>query len=103
MGHPVRIAGCGVGVRVKEERRAGEVQKSLKEVMEGKRSKEIKKNSSKWKWKELAQKAISEGRSSHDCINGCVEHLITFEFNGLKRTFPLNHEGWEQKVMGIEK
>lgn len=67
-----------VGVRAKEDEegivRRGELVKCLKEVMEGKRSKEIKKNASKWK--ELAKKAVSEGGSSDENINKFVEHLM---------------------------
>ncbi|GLU03045.1 hypothetical protein SLE2022_202640 [Rubroshorea leprosula] len=67
----------GVGVRAREDEhgivRRGELIKCLKEVMEGERSKEIKKNAGKWK--ELAKRAISEGGSSDQCINEFVEHL----------------------------
>ncbi|GLT40057.1 hypothetical protein SLA2020_142150 [Shorea laevis] len=67
----------GVGVRAKEDEhgivRRGELIKCLKEVMEGERSNEIKKNAGKWK--ELAKRAISEGGSSDQCINEFVEHL----------------------------
>ncbi|GKV14439.1 hypothetical protein SLEP1_g25322 [Rubroshorea leprosula] len=67
----------GVGVRAKEDEhgivRRGELIKCLKEVMEGERSKEIKKTAGKWK--ELAKRAISEGGSSDQCINEFVEHL----------------------------
>lgn len=67
-----------VGVRAKEDEegivRRGELVKCLKEVMEGERSKEIKKNARKWK--ELAKEAVSEGGSSDKNIDELVEHLM---------------------------
>ncbi|XP_061991709.1 UDP-glycosyltransferase 74B1-like [Rosa rugosa] len=67
-----------VGVRAKEDD-GGIVRKEefvgcLKEVIEGERGKEIKKNSSKWR--ELAKKEISEGGSSDKGINEYVELLV---------------------------
>ena len=66
-----------VGVRAKEDEE-GVVRKEefvgcLKEVMEGERSKYVKKNSSKWR--EIAKKEFSEGRSSNKSIGDFVEHL----------------------------
>ncbi|KAI8010852.1 UDP-glycosyltransferase 74B1 [Camellia lanceoleosa] len=67
----------GVGVRAKEDEkgvlRREELMGCLKEVMEGERSVEIKKNA--FKWKELAKEAISEGGSSDKSIDEFVEHL----------------------------
>ncbi|KAA8533094.1 hypothetical protein F0562_033373 [Nyssa sinensis] len=68
----------GVGVRAKEDRegivRREELVFCLKEIMvEGERSKEIRRNAGKWK--ELAKEAISEGGSSDKSINEFVEHL----------------------------
>ncbi|KAK8512895.1 hypothetical protein V6N13_090367 [Hibiscus sabdariffa] len=67
----------GIGVRATEDEegvvRREELVKCLKEVMEGERSKEIKRNANKWK--ELAKKAISDGGSSDECINEFVKQL----------------------------
>ena len=67
-----------IGVRAKEDEegvvRKEELMKCLKEIMEGEKSKEIKKNANKWR--EPAKKAISEGGSSDKCINEFVEHLM---------------------------
>ncbi|KAL5826643.1 hypothetical protein ACOSQ3_018482 [Xanthoceras sorbifolium] len=66
-----------VGVRAKEDEkgivRKEELIKCLKQVMEGERSQEIKKNASKWK--KLAEEAISEGGSSDKSINEFVNVL----------------------------
>ncbi|CAA7059289.1 unnamed protein product [Microthlaspi erraticum] len=56
-----------VGVRVKVEKESGiakreEIEFSIKEVMEGKKSKEMKKNAEKWR--DLAVKSLSEGGST---------------------------------------
>ena len=78
-----------VGVRAKEDGngivRKREFVGCLKEVMEGKRSKEIQKNSRKWR--ELAKKAISEGGSSDKCITEFVEHLARANRTGEANTF----------------
>ncbi|XVF02380.1 hypothetical protein REPUB_Repub04eG0170700 [Reevesia pubescens] len=67
-----------IGVRAKEDEegvvRREELRKCLKEVMEGDRRKEIKKNANKWR--ESAKKAISGGGSSDKCINEFVEDLM---------------------------
>ncbi|XP_050374038.1 UDP-glycosyltransferase 74B1-like [Argentina anserina] len=67
-----------VGVRAKEDDegivRKEEFVSCLKEVMEGERSKEIKKNSRKWR--ELAEKEINKGGSSDICISEFVELLV---------------------------
>ncbi|KAA8529523.1 hypothetical protein F0562_033678 [Nyssa sinensis] len=67
----------GVGFRAKEDEKGivsrEELVLCLKEAMEEERSKEIRKNASKWK--ELAKKAVSEGGSSDKCIDEFVEHL----------------------------
>nr|XP_048319007.1 UDP-glycosyltransferase 74B1-like [Ziziphus jujuba var. spinosa] len=68
-----------VGVRAKEDEkgivRKEELVSCLKNVMEGKRSQEIKKNSIKWR--EKAKAAVSEGGSSDNCIKEFVEFLIS--------------------------
>lgn len=68
----------GVGLRAKEDDkgvvRKEELVMCLKEVMEGERSQQIKKNASKWR--ELAKKAVSEGGSSDKNINEFVQHLV---------------------------
>ncbi|XP_022726547.1 UDP-glycosyltransferase 74B1-like [Durio zibethinus] len=67
-----------VGVRAKEDEngvvRKEELMKCLKEVMEGEKSKKIKKNANKWR--ESCKKAISEGGSSYEYIKEFVEHLM---------------------------
>ncbi|XP_028120332.1 UDP-glycosyltransferase 74B1-like [Camellia sinensis] len=67
----------GVGFRAKEDEkgvvRREELMGCLKEVMEGERSVEIRKNCCKWK--ELAKEAISEGGSSDKSIDEFVEQL----------------------------
>ena len=66
------------GVRAKEDEegvvRKEELMKCLKEVTEGERIKEMKRNANKWR--ESAKKAISEGGSSDKCINEFVGHLM---------------------------
>ncbi|KAG2707415.1 hypothetical protein I3760_05G147500 [Carya illinoinensis] len=67
-----------VGLRAKEDEK-GVVRKEefvmcLKEVMEGERSHEIKKNA--MKWRELAKQSVSEGGSSDKRINEFVEQLM---------------------------
>ncbi|KAM7487348.1 hypothetical protein LguiB_024832 [Lonicera macranthoides] len=42
-------------------------------VMEGERSREIRRNASRWR--ELSKEAISEGASSDDCINEFAHYL----------------------------
>uniref|UniRef100_A0A1J3H863 Glycosyltransferase n=2 Tax=Noccaea caerulescens TaxID=107243 RepID=A0A1J3H863_NOCCA len=64
-----------VGVRVKVEKESGiakreEIEFSIKEVMEGKKSKEMKKNAEKWR--DLAVKSLSEGGSTDININAFV-------------------------------
>ncbi|RID61218.1 hypothetical protein BRARA_E00385 [Brassica rapa] len=61
-----------VGVRVKAEKETGvamreEIEFSIKEVMEGEKSKEMKKNA--MKWRDLAVKSLSEGGSTDININ----------------------------------
>ncbi|KAJ7953679.1 Glycosyltransferase [Quillaja saponaria] len=66
-----------VGVRAREDEKGvarKELVKCLKEVMEGERSHEIRRNASKWK--KLAKEAISEGGSSDKNINDFVNHLM---------------------------
>ncbi|KAJ4961429.1 hypothetical protein NE237_021339 [Protea cynaroides] len=70
----------GVGVRAKEEDNNGtvrreELQFCLREVMDGERSQEMKKNAAKWK--ELAKNAVSEGGSSDNNINEFVAQVCT--------------------------
>ncbi|XP_057948723.1 UDP-glycosyltransferase 74B1 [Malania oleifera] len=72
----------GVGVRAKEEEgvvRREQLVFCLKDVMEGERSKEIRRNVGKWR--ELAKRAVSDGGSSDKCINIFVEHLKTTHAN----------------------
>ncbi|KAE8687998.1 UDP-glycosyltransferase 74B1 [Hibiscus syriacus] len=67
----------GIGVRAKEDEegvvRREELVKCLDEVMQGERSREMKRNANKWK--EIAKKAISERGSSDECINEFVQQL----------------------------
>ncbi|KAE8726079.1 UDP-glycosyltransferase 74B1 [Hibiscus syriacus] len=67
----------GIGVRAKEDEegvvRKEELIKCFKEVMEGERSKEFKRNANKWK--EIAKTAISEGGSFDETINDFVQQL----------------------------
>ena len=73
-----------VGVRPKEDKkgivRKQEFVKSLKVVMEGKRSQEIRRNASKWM--KLAGEAVSEGGSSDKNINDFVDHLMSADTTG---------------------
>lgn len=66
-----------VGIRAKEDEkgvvRKQEVIRCLKEVMEGKRSYEIKKNARQWR--QMARKTVGEEGSSDKHINDFVEHL----------------------------
>ncbi|KAI4314276.1 hypothetical protein L6164_027201 [Bauhinia variegata] len=66
-----------VGVRPKEDEkgvvRKQELVKCLKEVMEGKRSQDIRRNANKWKV--MAREAIDEGGSSDKNINDFVNRL----------------------------
>ncbi|KAL5552956.1 hypothetical protein UlMin_040357 [Ulmus minor] len=82
-----------VGVRAKEDEKGvvsrEELVACLKVVMEGKRSKEIRKNSSEWKLK--AKQAIGEGGSSDRCINEFVEFLrIDGKKRLMQRTSPMD-------------
>ncbi|KAF5203352.1 Udp-glycosyltransferase 74b1 [Thalictrum thalictroides] len=64
-----------VGVRAKDDEKGvvgrEELEKCVREVMEGRRSEEIKKNAKKWR--ELAKEAISEGGSSDKKIDEFVD------------------------------
>ncbi|EEF42275.1 UDP-glucosyltransferase, putative [Ricinus communis] len=66
-----------VGVRGKVDERGvvrkQEVIRCLKEVMEGKKSEEIKKHARKWR--QVAERTFDEGGSSDKNINDFVEHL----------------------------
>ncbi|KAB2624667.1 UDP-glycosyltransferase 74B1-like [Pyrus ussuriensis x Pyrus communis] len=78
-----------VGVRAKEDEE-GVMRKEafvgcLKEVMEEERSKDIKKNSSKWR--EMAKKELSEGGSSIKSIGDFVEHLRLANKKGEAKEF----------------
>ncbi|KAK3223245.1 hypothetical protein Dsin_010270 [Dipteronia sinensis] len=72
-----------VGVRAKEDDkgivRKEEIINCLKQVMEGERSQEIKKNAIKWK--KSAEKAVSEGGSSDKNINEFVKSLMSSKGN----------------------
>ncbi|KAJ8451685.1 hypothetical protein Cgig2_018319 [Carnegiea gigantea] len=67
----------GVGVRAKEHEkglvRREEFLNCLQDVTEGKRSKGIRENASKWR--ELAKKAVSHDGSSDQHINEFIKHL----------------------------
>ena len=69
-----------VGVRVKVNEDGivtrEEVKSCIRQVMEGERSKEMKKNGEKWR--ELAIEAISEGGTSDTDIDEFVSKLISF-------------------------
>ncbi|KAG5059312.1 hypothetical protein JHK87_000341 [Glycine soja] len=73
-----------VGVWPKEDEkgivRKQEFVQSLKDVMEGQRSQEIRRNANKWK--KLAREAVGEGGSSDKHINQFVDHLINADKNG---------------------
>ncbi|KFK37205.1 hypothetical protein AALP_AA4G227800 [Arabis alpina] len=67
-----------VGVRVKTEKESGiakreEIEFSIKEVMEGEESKEMKKNAKKWR--DLAVKSLSEGGSTDINIDAFVSKV----------------------------
>ena len=67
-----------IGVRPKLDDMLGIVKREellfcLKEVMEGEKSDEIRKNATKWR--DLAKKTVSEGGSSDKAINEFVESL----------------------------
>ncbi|TKY69807.1 UDP-glycosyltransferase 74B1 [Spatholobus suberectus] len=73
-----------VGVWPKEDEngivRKQEFVKSLKVVMEGERSQEIRRNANQWK--RLAREAVGEGGSSDKHINQFVNHLMNADKNG---------------------
>ena len=73
-----------VGVWPKEDEkgivRKQEFVQSLKDVMEGQRSQEIRRNANKWK--KLAREAVGEGGSSDKHINQFVDHLMNADKNG---------------------
>ncbi|KAK9265582.1 hypothetical protein L1049_007414 [Liquidambar formosana] len=66
-----------VGIRVKVDDdgivRQGEIESCIREVMEGERGKEMKKNAKMWK--ELAKEAVCEGGTSDENINEFVSKL----------------------------
>ncbi|XXG62091.1 hypothetical protein AAC387_Pa05g0530 [Persea americana] len=68
----------GVGVRLKVDDkgivRREEMESCIKEVMEGERSEEIKRNAKKWK--ELSKEAMDEGGSSDKNIDEFVESFL---------------------------
>ncbi|KAH7549795.1 hypothetical protein ACOSP7_025271 [Xanthoceras sorbifolium] len=68
----------GTGIRVLPDEKgiveSQVLQKCIKEIMEGEKGKEIKKNAKKWK--ELAKEAIDEGGSSDNNINEFVAKLL---------------------------
>ncbi|GAA0165310.1 transferase [Lithospermum erythrorhizon] len=65
----------GIRVRVDEKGLVGreEIETCIKEVLEGERGKEMKKNA--LKWKELAKEALSEGGTSDNNIEALVSKL----------------------------
>ncbi|CAO2818952.1 unnamed protein product [Amaranthus hypochondriacus] len=68
----------GVGIRAKKEEngivRREKVEECIREVMEGKKKEEIKKNVAKWK--KLAKEAMDEGGSSDKNIEEFVANLV---------------------------
>ncbi|TKY70327.1 UDP-glycosyltransferase 74E1 [Spatholobus suberectus] len=78
-----------VGVWPKEDEkgivRKQEFVTSLKVVMEGERSQEIKRNANKWK--KLAREAVDEGGSSDNHINHFVNHLMNAVKNGILNAY----------------
>ncbi|XP_043723424.1 UDP-glycosyltransferase 74B1-like [Telopea speciosissima] len=81
----------GVGVRAEEEDDKGtvgreELQLCLREVMDGERSQEMRKNAGKWR--ELAKKAVCQGGSSDNNINEFVADVCT---GGKKRAKEEKH------------
>ncbi|KAF8391757.1 hypothetical protein HHK36_021991 [Tetracentron sinense] len=67
---------AGIRVRVSEKGivRREEIEVCIREVMEGERGKEIRRNASKWK--ELAKEAVDEGGSSDKNIEAFVAGLV---------------------------
>ena len=67
----------GVGVRARADKKrvivGREIKRCIREVMDGKKSGEVKRNAKKWR--ELAEKAVSEGGSSDENLNEFVEFL----------------------------
>lgn len=72
-----------IGIRVKynekEEEELGfverdEIARCIKEVMEGEKGKEMKRNA--LKWKDLSKEAVDEGGTSDKCIDAFVSKLI---------------------------
>ncbi|KAK7307196.1 hypothetical protein VNO77_40028 [Canavalia gladiata] len=78
-----------VGVWPKEDEkgvvRKQEFVKSLKIVMEGERSQEIRNNAAKWK--KLAKEAVDEGGNSDKHINDFVTYLMNADQNGKLSTY----------------
>ncbi|KAL5562256.1 hypothetical protein UlMin_032003 [Ulmus minor] len=70
----------GVGIRARPDEkgivRRKVVEMCIREVMEGAKGKEIKKNVIKWK--DLAREAVSEGGSSDKNIDDFVEKIVAF-------------------------
>ncbi|XP_050366365.1 mogroside IE synthase-like [Argentina anserina] len=70
-----------MGLRAKADEegimRRQEIENCVREIMEGERGKEIKKNA--WKWKELARKAVDEGGSSDRNIDEFIAKLVQHE------------------------
>ncbi|EEF32572.1 UDP-glycosyltransferase 74E2 [Ricinus communis] len=75
-----------VGVRVKVDQNGivtqEEIEKCIREVMEGETGKEMRMNSEKWK--ELARIAVDEGGSSDKNIEEFVSKLVCNSINGTK-------------------
>ncbi|XP_044499323.1 mogroside IE synthase-like [Mangifera indica] len=71
------VWGVGVRVRLNEERMVTreEVEVCIREIMEGERGKEIRRNSEKWK--KLAKEAIDEGGSSDKTIEELVQKILS--------------------------
>ncbi|KAH7675121.1 UDP-glucose:(indol-3-yl)acetate beta-D-glucosyltransferase protein [Dioscorea alata] len=69
------VWGVGVKVKIDEKKvvRRDEISRCIKEVMDGERSEEIRRNASKWK--EVAKQALCEGGTSDENLNEFVEFL----------------------------
>ncbi|KAM7484276.1 hypothetical protein LguiA_000285 [Lonicera macranthoides] len=81
-----------VGVRAEEDEKGNvrreEIVLCLKKVMEGERSREIRRNASRWR--ELSKEAISEGASSDDCINEFAHYLTCSTLTRKRRSPKVN-------------
>lgn len=65
-----------VGIRVKGSGKRDDIEYCIKELMEGDKGKEVKKNAIKWK--NLAEAAMSEGGSSDTNIDEFLANLVNY-------------------------